>query len=150
MQSNSIANSLLHGLLLQMWFWKSMILWHHWLAEGEPKKKKKPVIFIEAWACIFWKSDSSKSSYFPVFLSLWQDPGQVVEFISGGVIKTQHRQILAGNVLDKNDSTSGFQRKASVFFCKMTGRSPSEISSSISLLFFKFCRMFAKPGGFCR
>lgn len=97
---------------------------------------------------MIWKSDSSKNSYFPVSLSLWQAPGQVVEFLSGEVFKIQLRQILAGNVLDINDSTSGFQSKASVFFCKMIARTPSEISLSISLLFFKFCRMSAKHENF--
>jgi len=60
----------------------------------------------------------------------------------------QLRQTLAGNVLDINNSITGFQSKASALFCKMIARPPSETSSSIALLSFKFCRMSAKHENF--
>lgn len=76
-----------------------------------------------------------------VSLSLGQASGQVVDCLSGEIFKTQLKKRLARNVLDINNSTGSFHSKASVFFCKSTARTPSQILSSISLLFFTFYRM---------
>lgn len=54
---------------------------------------------MEAWACVFWKLDSSKGLYFLVSLSLWQALGQVVKVLWGEVFKMQLRQVPARDLV---------------------------------------------------
>lgn len=63
---------------------------------------------------------------------------------SGEIFKTQLKQRLAGNVLDINNSMGSFHGKASVFFSKGIAGTPSQILSSISLLFFHILQNVSK------